>query len=105
MRADLACAAAFFTACGTSGPKSLPDGGAADSGPDGGTPDSGPFTLPVYGTGALALDDAGCPPRPAQPDLFDTVLALADAGLDRCNITYPSDWHSLFALPDGGGGI
>ena len=100
-----AWAAALFTACATSGSKSLPDSGAPDSGPDGGPPDSGPFTLPIYTTGVVLLDDAGCPPLPAQPDLFDTVLALADAGLNRCNLTYPGDWHLLFRLPDGGGGI
>ena len=109
-RTAFGCAAGLIAACATSGAKSLPDGGVADSGIDGGTPDSGGpdgglFALPVYGTGAVALTDAGCPPLPAQPDLLDTILALADAGLNRCNLDYPSDWHMLFALPDGGGGI
>ncbi len=76
-----------------------------DGGTDGGMPDASLFTLPSYETGAVELDDAGCPPLPAQPDLFDAVLALADAGLTRSNIVYPSYWHTLFTLPDVGCGI
>ena len=99
----LACLAALLAACSTA---SKAPADANDAGEDGGTnlglPDAGPFTLPTFESGVVELDDAGCPPRPAQPDLFDTVLALADAGLNRCNIVYPSYWHSLVAPPGGG---
>jgi len=101
----LTIVAALLSACSSSGAKGSHDSGADDAGQDRGIADAGPFTLPVYTSGALELDDAGCPPLPAQPDLFDKILALADAGLTRCNLTYPSGWHSFFALPDGGGGI
>ena len=111
-RLALGLTAGLLSACASSGGKTpgqdsgVFDSGPADAGPvDAGPIDAGPFVLPQYTSGAVPLDANGCPPLPAQPDLFDTVLALADAGLTRCNLTYPSDWHQFFTLPDGGGGI
>jgi hypothetical protein len=95
-----------------SGADAGPDAGsdAGDAGLDGGSDggdagaDAGPrFCLGLFTTGAVALDDAGCPPLPPQADLLDQ--ALADVGLDRCKLRYPGDWHRFFKWPDGGGGI
>jgi hypothetical protein len=84
------------TDAGDGGPGELGDGG------DGGQAEV-PFCVTDFGTGAVALDDAGCPPLPPQPDLLDE--ALAQVGLDRCTFAYLTNWHLFFTLPDGGGGI
>jgi hypothetical protein len=80
------------------GDAGFPDSGVADGGDAGAL-----FCVTVFGTGAVPLDDAGCPPLPPQPDLLDQ--ALTQVGLNRCTLAYLSNWHLFFTLPDGGGGI